>query len=608
MKKLAYKFHCLSIKKKLILSFVVLVFSPVFILFIFSNTYTGNILINRISTANTDSLAASAKRLDRLMDDITYTLLGISRNTQLMEIMRQNVSESVEPDADIVLENISKVNNILDGVPLNMLMYSSKITVLCDSNESYGTWENFFLSGEAMRKAQWYNTMLNSHSGNIQWLGVKNSFGANTEDPSYELEAAIPVRQSRSSINNIGVIHIAIPEKEVYKTILPESAEGEIFLIDDKGVIMSFKDKKIIRSGLYEYLGIRRSYSGMKDGWFIEKSEGNKKMVISVSSLNKTEWKLVSSIPYDKLLAPLNSFNRIIILVNLFFIVSFILAAVFISNSISKPIIKLNDKMKRISEGNLDGEVEVLYEDEIGNMSRNFNHMLFRINELLTLTERQERMKREAELNALQAQVNPHFLFNTLSSMRWTAAAAKDEKVEEMALALSNLLKYSINKGPDMICLEEEINMLKYYIALFQIKHESVISLDLSFDEEMLAIKIPRLLLQPIVENSIIHGFEGNHRDNRIRIKGSFQEDYFFIEITDNGKGIDDAVLDGLMKNIEADRNRMKLFSSIGIKNVDERIKLNFGDKFGITVKKGRDGGTAVTLRLPAGKGRIMSC
>jgi Predicted signal transduction protein with a C-terminal ATPase domain len=592
----------MSIKKKLVLSFTVLVFSPVFILFIFSNTYTGNILIQRISSANTDSLIGSAKRMDRLMDDITYALLGISHNAQLMEIMRDDVSKSMGSNPDIVMEKISKVNNILDSVPPNMLMYSAKITVLCDSGKSYGTWDNFFIFSESIRTSEWYNDMIKSHSGNIQWLGIKNSFGTNANENSYVLEAAIPVRQSRSSINNIGIIHIAIPEKEICSAIMLEGTESEIFLVGSKGGIMSFKDKKYINTGLYEYLGISHSYNGMKDGWFIEKSKDSKKMVISVSSLNKTDWKLVSVIPYDKMLAPLNNFNRLIIIVNLIFIASFIFVALVISNSISRPIIELNDKMKRISQGNLDVHVDILYEDEIGNMSMNFNNMLLRIKELLTLTEKQERMKREAELKALQAQVNPHFLFNTLSSMRWTAAAANDKKVEEMALALSNLLKYSINKGPDMICLEEEINMLKHYIALFQIKYESVISLDLAFEEEMLKIKIPRLLLQPIVENSIIHGFEGNNQDNRISIEGRFNEDYFIIEIVDNGKGVDTVILDELMNKPNAGNDNIKFYSSIGIKNVDERIKLNFGDKYGINVKNGRDIGTIVTLMLPSGK------
>ena len=599
MKKIIYLFQCLSIRKKLILSLTVLVFLPIFISFLFSNTFTGDILLERISDANTEALTGSARRMDRLLDDITYTLIGVSRNTQLMEILKKDVAT----DNSGNLESIREVNYILDSVPLNMLMYSSRITVLSSSDESYGTWEEFFTYSKSIREGEWYKELMKSYSGSISWLGINQSPGRNPEDNQYAMEAAIAVKESRSSINSIGVIHIAIPEQIVYDTIKLESTNSDIFIIDKDGNVISFKDKKYIKTPLYQYLNINRQYKELKNGWFIEKSRDNKKIVISASALSKTDWKLISVIPYDKMLAPLTYMSNIVLLTDFAFIISFLFVALFISNTISKPIIALNNKMKLVGDGILDGEVEVFYNDEIGNMSRNFNNMLHRINELLTLTKKQERLKREAELNALQAQINPHFLFNTLSSIRWTAASANDTKAEEMALALSNLLKYSINKGPDMITLEEEIKMLKHYIALFQIKQESIILFEIFFTEEMLKIKIPRLLLQPIVENSIIHGFEGINENNRIRIDGRFDNKNLIIEISDNGKGIDSGLLYEIMNNRKTPGDKMKLFQSIGIKNVDERIKLNFGEEYGISIQNCNGGGTVVTLTIPAGRG-----
>ncbi len=600
MKRILYLFHCLSIRKKLILSFTILVFLPILISFLFSNAFTGNILLERISSANTDSLTGSARRMDRLLDDITYTLLSVSRNTQIMDILMNDKPSADKSDNFSDLANIRKVSYILDSVPLNMLMYSSSITILSGNGESYGTWEQFYSYSQTIRASKWYRELMKSYSGSILWLGVSNSFGENKDNDTYFLEAAIAVKESRSSLNNTGIIHIAIPERIVYDIIKLESTESNIFIVDNAGRIMSFKDKKQITAPLYQYLNINKPYEELKNGWFIEKSGDNRKMVINVSTFSKTDWKLISVIPYDKMLAPLTKLSHIIIVINFIFIASFLLVAVFISNTISKPIIKLNNKMKQVGDGILDGEVEILYNDEIGNMSRNFNNMLQRINDLLILTKKQERMKREAELNALQAQINPHFLFNTLSSIRWTAAAANDTKAEEMALALSSILKSSINKGPDMITLEEEVNMLKHYIALFQIKQESIISFELIFDAEMLKIRIPRLLLQPIVENSIIHGFEGNNRDNRIKLEGRYEKECFIIEIADNGKGIDSELLHQIMNNRKLPGDKRKMFGSIGIKNVDERIKLNFGDKYGVEIHNGKNGGTLVTLKLPA--------
>jgi two-component system sensor histidine kinase YesM len=216
------------------------------------------------------------------------------------------------------------------------------------------------------------------------------------------------------------------------------------------------------------------------------------------------------------------------------------------------------------------------------------------IKELMEENINKEKKKRNAELNALQAQISPHFLFNTLNSVRWAIINKNNDKAENMVLSLVKLLRMTINKQGEEISIAEEIDNIKNYIAIIKMRHGMNFEISYEIRDDLENYRVPRLLLQPIIENSIIHGFQGVSEGGYITVKVR-KEERVLITICDNGNGFNYKE-----KNLSESKNLR--FSGIGIKNVEERIKLNYGDDYGVLFKSEQGKGTKVILCLPKPK------
>jgi two-component system, sensor histidine kinase YesM len=234
--------------------------------------------------------------------------------------------------------------------------------------------------------------------------------------------------------------------------------------------------------------------------------------------------------------------------------------------------------------------------DEIGILEGSFNIMRNNIKMLMQDNMDKERKKRDAELKSLQAQISPHFLFNTLNAVRWAAINNNTKKAADMVFALSNLLRMTVVKGNELITVEEEIENLKNYAAIFQMRHSIDFKLTCDLADDIKKYKIPKLLLQPLVENAIIHGFEGISSGGLIEITGNKKEGFVILCVEDNGAGME---INSTLK--EEDLSKFK-FSGIGVYNVDERIKLYFGEKYGLNIISSVGEGTVVEVRLPEQK------
>jgi two-component system sensor histidine kinase YesM len=215
------------------------------------------------------------------------------------------------------------------------------------------------------------------------------------------------------------------------------------------------------------------------------------------------------------------------------------------------------------------------------------------------ISKTSERKKRDAELKALQAQISPHFLFNTLSTIRWAAINGHNKKAADMVLLLSNLLRQTIVKDDEYITLEEEFSNLRHYAELFQLRQSVEFTFEENLPDELKSYRVPKLLLQPLVENAIIHGFENLANGGVIHVSGEIHSDGVSLRITDNGAGMDTNSL----------KNKAKAkdftFSGIGTANVDERIKLNFGKRYGLHIKSSPGCGTTAEILLPKGSARL---
>lgn len=598
MRRIVEKFRNLSIKRKLTLSYSVIVVFPLIISLLLSNNVMTNFMLDKIADLNENSINDSSKVLNRTLDDIAFTLLNIANNSHVREILIDDNVNSTQSGKIQRYEKQKKFDDIFESIPISLMTYNASITILGEKQFDYGNWEDYSSYTSSMKQSSWYKEMGRSRDMRIRWIGTRPGMGTSG---GYFLEAAMPVKGS-SSLARAGVVHIRINEKDVYKALSSNNGTNEIYLIQKSGDILSCKNKEEISKNLNYRLEVPKINENIKN-WYIDVDNNGEKLVVNSVHIEKGNWTLVSMIPYEKLVAPLNSIRNILLFINLIFMISFLMVALFISNIISKPIIKLGMSMKKVEKGNFSGKVEVTSQDEIGRLSRNFNNMLDRVSELLTLTKEQERLKRDAEFEALQAQINPHFLFNTLSSIRWAAAANGDRKVEDMVHSLSVLLRASITNGQEMVSLETEIGILKNYLDLIRMKQGSSYIFECNIDDNVMKYRIPHLLLQPIVENSILHGFEGLNEQGVIRITASAEEDSLKIELTDNGRGLQGNTLESILNRETSTLDNKRYYKSVGLKNIYDRIKLIYGQNYGIDICEGEKNGTKVTLYLPFQKG-----
>jgi two-component system sensor histidine kinase YesM len=270
--------------------------------------------------------------------------------------------------------------------------------------------------------------------------------------------------------------------------------------------------------------------------------------------------------------------------------------ALLLATDIVKPIRKLVTSMSGVKDGNFETNLSYKRNDEFAFLIKRYTTMMQEIKELIEklyiseLTKQKAEVKaREYEIKALQAQINPHFLYNTLDSINWLAIKYRAEDISIMVKSLSNFFRYSLNKGRNEIALEDEKKQIESYLMIQKIRFKEKLDFEVAFSPEILKCKTIKLILQPIVENAILHGIEKRKGKGFIGIIGSKVNDHIEIKISDNGVGANIEELNELLSG-ESDSE-----TSFGIKNVNERIKQYFGERYGMTYYENQTGGvTAV--------------
>jgi two-component system sensor histidine kinase YesM len=278
-----------------------------------------------------------------------------------------------------------------------------------------------------------------------------------------------------------------------------------------------------------------------------------------------------------------------------------VLAAWGISRSIYIPIKKLHDVTTTITKNDLQALVTSDNVDEITELGMSFNIMIGRIRELLDSKIKEQENLKKAELRALQAQINPHFLYNTLDTIIWMAEAKKTDQVIEIVSALSNFFRISLSKGRDWITVGEEIERTRSYLTIQKMRYRDIMDYEIEVDEDVLDNTILKLILQPLVENALYHGIKNKRQGGTIAVRAKHKDgNEVLLEVEDDGIGFTPEKLARIQAVINDDSSDIRLESGFGIDNVNKRIKLYYGKQYGLSVKSQHNTGTCVTLVIPA--------
>lgn len=274
-----------------------------------------------------------------------------------------------------------------------------------------------------------------------------------------------------------------------------------------------------------------------------------------------------------------------------------IFVSYYIPQSITKPIRRLSEITDQVAKGNLAVRSDVRTGAEVSVLNDSLNTMIDKINELVEQVKVEQVRLRKAEFELLQAQINPHFLYNTLDAIVWLAEAGEQKKVVSMVESLSGFFRSSLNQGKDIVTIKEETQHARSYLEIQQVRYQDILQYEIDIPNELEPYLIPKITIQPLVENALYHGIKNKRGVGKIIITGKKQEDFFIIKVEDNGIGMTE---ERLLKVCDRIQNKVLAENDIyGLYNVNERIRLNFGEQYGITIESEYMKGTVVSVKLP---------
>lgn len=451
---------------------------------------------------------------------------------------------------------------------------------------------------EKLKEEKWF-AILDGKS-RIRYIPTYQSeeFQALDEDSAVR---AIRLIKNFNSGRCVGIFDVNITHADILDIFGGgiEQDNQEVMLMDDTGTIITSTNHEMIGKKITseDYIKKINEYN---HGYFQAKVNGINSQVYFVTNAS-TQWKIIM---YEKRQGMAWSMNKgyvwIILALLVFFILEIVMS-IFDSRYISQPVQKLKRDMRNVYKGDLSVRTEVENIDEFGELSRQFNMMIERIEQLIEQLKEKDEEKRVLELQALQAQINPHFLYNTLASIRFQMEMGMEDKAGESLMALVKLLKRTFSDYRKMIPIREELQTLESYLVLMENRYQNTFEWEIDVDEEIMECLIPRISIQPLVENSISHGFSEKKEMGHIRIEGRLQNENLVIRVLDDGEGAD---VEKIKRTLDepSGNKRKEQVSSIGLKNVQERLQLFFGEEYGLKASQMESGGVCVELCIPAQK------
>jgi two-component system sensor histidine kinase YesM len=368
--------------------------------------------------------------------------------------------------------------------------------------------------------------------------------------------------------------------------------KGYIFIVDADGNIVYHPDQQLINNNQKVEL---ISQVMRTPGSSFVTSEGRNSRMYTIKSSQSTGWKIVGVTYVDELVSNKHELQKYTFLGGIGFLIIAVLLSIILSLRISGPIKHLENSMKEVEKGNFDIQVRIQSSNEIGHLSNRFNRMTLEIKELMLQNMKEQEQKRISELQVLQAQINPHFLYNTLDSIIWMAECKKSNEVILMTASLAKLFRMSINNGQEFISIFNEIEHIKSYLTIQKMRYKSKLDFEINVDENILSCKVIKIILQPLVENSIYHGIRNNAGVGTVHITGTRKGDRVLFQVIDNGIGMSpEEIIDMYRNELTSEKG-----NGIGVRNVNQRIKLHFGDQYGLQYESELGQGTTVNIWLP---------
>ncbi|MEH7480023.1 histidine kinase [Neobacillus drentensis] len=585
--------------KVIFISIICLVIPATMTLFIYNYLTKDTLKEQALSSANRE-LTIANEYVQKLLEDMMYITNFIQVDAEMNTLLKRkakNIREDTPEQKYQQFVDDSKINKTIDNITL--LGGKSYVTIFLKNGQSYTNYSNFEFSPTDLFKEEWFEQLRKTKGYETVWIGSQPTiFKSEKKNNPYQISVARTLRDE--NLNIYGYVIVTIMENKINQIFENMSGHEEMVLLDSSNHIISQRDD----SGIGELFQYSNQLKEDNSSNIFQISRMD--YLIAEQKISFTGWKLVSLIPYKQATNKVNAiFNKVMTVQVISFTIFLVLMTYFL-RTITKPIVQLGNVADIVQRGNLNIRSRIRSKDEIGRLSSSFDLMLDRINEMIREITLTEGRKRKAELDMLQAQINPHFLFNVLNSIRMKVLVKGDKESAIMISSLSKLLRMTISKEKEIITLQEEIQIVLDFINIMNMRQKEKVNVEISVHDEAQIVRIPRFILQPIIENSIIHGL--NQSAGTIKVNAKIKENEVIIVIEDDGQGMDGQALNRLQRKLiqsigddsHINENK-KGFSSLGLSNVYERVYMTFGQDFRMDIKSELGEGTQVILSIPKG-------
>lgn len=369
--------------------------------------------------------------------------------------------------------------------------------------------------------------------------------------------------------------------------------KGYVFILDQDGNIVYHPSQQ----QLYNELQTENIDTVMNaDSDIVVTGEGDDEKIYTLSHSETTGWTIVGCVNMAELLKDSREANNIYVMTAIVLVAIAMILSSFIARSITLPIQKLRDSMKKVQEGDFKAaDVVIPSQNEIGSLTTSFNAMTHRIEELMEENVKEQEQKRKIELKALQSQITPHFLYNTLDSIIWMAEGKKYEDVVLMTASLARLLRQSISNEDETVLIGQEIQYVKSYLTIQKMRYKDKLEFEINVDSFINSVHIVKLVLQPIVENAIYHGLKYKESKGLLTVTGYQKNQNAVIEITDDGVGMDEETLNHIFEKHKVNYRS----NGVGVYIVQKRLCMYYGKEYGLHYESEPGHGTTVTVTIP---------
>ena len=590
----------IPIRKKLFFAFFLLITIP-FGVFVIANYYSSIKDLEKKTTFSANqSFDQTVSFLEHKTSNISYISDIIFSSTYIIDFLKKKESDYDYPIPE-ELDEIDRLNTIFENLEKSIDI--NRIRLYINPWHLFANENKHYYNIEDIKNTVWYKKLEN-HKGKILWC-PPDYFTDEKDDEERVVSAARNIWSSENYRVSVGVFRVDFSEKDITK-ILNNSMytpSSFTFIINSQNEVVCSSDnfKKPDNDQFLAEILASINKTGRYET-YMPVQINSLKVMMMMKDVKETDWKIINIIPYDDIIKlTKKSRDQAIVLIVCIILFAYPVS-LLISHSMTKRILSLMKQMKRVENGDFNVAVLPHSNDEIGQLRKNFNYMLTRMAILMDEKQNLGKEIKNAELKALQAQINPHFLYNTLELINWMSMESDAPQISKMVQMLAKFYKLSLSRGEDIITIRDELDHVKVYVFIQNMRFKNCINFLVEGMEALYDYYIMKIILQPLVENSILHGIITKPgKSGTVAIRGEIKQNRMEITIEDDGIGMtQERIYEITSGKYESSGN------GYGVRNTNERLKLNYGSSYGLKYDSTPGKGTRVTVIIPVLTGNYL--